>query len=175
MYRNASSFCDKADNFISRHRIAAPGHANHQIRHILRALYDDSGVLPMPANRLLVLRRFIHQLFFFSLFSLLFLFLLVLIKVKEQIGVPAQDCAALGDLCISLVHGGEFHFLHSRRQITCADDLLGIVALLPDIFVQRIFSLGDVVSLVLAFDVLADLVSRRGALCDTQPVCARSG
>ena len=95
--RNASALGDKAYDLVSRYRVAASGHADHQV---VSAFDDDARVFALMSLQLiLLLEEFLLSFFFPLLLQLLFL-----VEIAEQqVGVSGQQSAALADLGEQLV------------------------------------------------------------------------
>ena len=107
-------------------------------------------------------------------FLLGFYFFSFIIVFEQRIHQLVEQSASAGQLIVKLVAVLVSELL-DRSGYECAlQQFSRIVPLLSDILVQQILAAIDEIAPVFFFEPLSYLVSRRTALCDLEPVYARS-
>ena len=172
---NASSFRDESNYVIARNRVAASCDPYHQVVH---AIHHDAGIvlalLPVVLVTLYSLLAHLVEILDQTSFLLGFYFFSFSIVFEQRIHQLVEQSASAGQLIVKLVAVLVSELL-DRSGYECAlQQFSRIVPLLPYILVQQILAAVDEVALVFFFEPLSYLVPRRTALCDLEPVYARS-
>ena len=167
MNGNAAASRDIADNLISRNRAAATGKMHG---HIMDSLYGNAGAPVSARSGCSCIVLHLLQNFFVGKMSKMIL----LIQLNQLIGNLAFLQTTVPDCRKDRIPLPEAVLLQDGIHILRLQKLIFLQTLGPAVVVKRIPAADNVLFLLVLLEPLVDLVLRRSALTDAEPVQTRS-